>query len=251
VPLRIVRRKSSGSLTISGTLKLGSGRTVRIERRAATNNLRLAEEEARVLEASMLRTDWHGERKGTRSFAEAMLAYFEAEPRSAATKARYHRVLRALGDDRPLSEIGQDTVTELRAKLMRPDASSSTVTREIINPIRATMRLAAARKWAEPVEFTVPKEREGRTLYLLPDEAERLIGAGVAPEAAPHLPRLHGRQGVGGAGAGVARRRRSSRDPVADEGRQTAQRRAATACRGGAVGDRAVRRHRRVPRAEG
>jgi integrase len=177
MPLKVVRRKNRrNALTISGTLRLGSGRTVRIERRASTDDPCLAAEEARVLEAQMLRTDWHGERKGTRSFAGAVLAYFEAEQRTDGTKARYNRVLRAIGD-RPLSDIDQDTVTELRKKLMRPNCSPSTVTREIINPLRAIMRLAAERKWCDPVKFTVPKESDGRTLYLKPDETERLIAA--------------------------------------------------------------------------
>jgi integrase len=182
MPLKVVRRKNRhNALTISGVLRLASGKRVKIEQRAATNDLKLAEEEARILEAQILRTDWHGERKGTRSFAGAVLAYFEDEPRTDGTKARYNRVLKAIGD-RPLSDIDQDTVTELRKKLMRPGCSPSTVTREIINPLRAVMRLAAKRKWCDPVEFTVPKESEGRTLYLTPDEAERLLAT-----AAPHL----------------------------------------------------------------
>jgi integrase len=182
MPLRVVKRKNrQGALTISGTVRLPDGRQIRIQRRAASDNLALAREEAAAVEASLLREAWHGPRKGTRSFASAVLAYFEAEPRSDSTKARYNRVLRALGDV-SLSEIGQDTVTELRWKLMRPGCSPGTITREIINPLRAVTRLAVERGWCEPVKFTVPKERSGRTLYLLPAEAERLIS-----HAAPHL----------------------------------------------------------------
>jgi len=66
--------------------------------------------------------------------------------------------------------------------MMRPGHNPATVTREIINPLRAVMRLAAKRKWCDAPDFEVPREIEGRTLYLMPDEAERLIAA-----ASPHL----------------------------------------------------------------
>jgi integrase len=176
MPLRIIRRKSTGALTISGTV---AGQ--RIQRRAQSNDSKLAAEEAAVLEAQLLRTDWHGERRGARSFAAAVIAYFEAEPRTDATKKRYNRVLLALGDVK-LSEIDQDAITALRHRMMRPGHSPSTVTREIINPMRAIMRFAAKRKWCDLPDFEVPREIEGRTLYLTPNEAERLIAA-----APPHL----------------------------------------------------------------
>jgi len=136
----------------------------------------LAQEEAVALEKEMLRTAWHGERSGSKSFAAAMAAYFEEDERSNATKKRYQRVLRAVGDVR-LSDINQDTVTMLRQKLMRPNCAPGTVTREIINPLRAVIRLAAERGWCKPVKFKVPKEGTGRTLYLTPDEAEHLMAA--------------------------------------------------------------------------
>ena len=172
--LRIERRldktgKTQG-YTITGTV---AGQ--RIRARAQSHDPRLAREEAATWEAAILRTQWHGERRGSRSFAAAVLAYFEAQPRSAATQKRYNRVLRAVGDV-ALSTISQDTVTALREQLMRPGHSPSTVTREIINPLRAVMRLAQERGWCDAPKFRVAPENEGRTLYLLPDEAELLIG---------------------------------------------------------------------------
>jgi hypothetical protein len=72
MPLTVVRRKSSGALTITGTV---AGR--RIRRRAQSDDPKLAEEEAAALEAELLRTAWHGERRGSRTFAEAALSYLE------------------------------------------------------------------------------------------------------------------------------------------------------------------------------
>ena len=124
MPLKVVQRKQTGALTISGTIRLSSGARIRIQQRARSDDAKLAAEEAKILEAEILRTDWHGrERSGSKSFAAAVVAYFEAKPRTDATKKRYNRVLRALGDV-PLSSIDQDTVTMLRDKLMRPGYTS-------------------------------------------------------------------------------------------------------------------------------
>ena len=90
-------------------------------------------------------------------------------------------VLQALGDVK-LDAIDQDTVTRLRDKLLRPDHRPATLTREIISPIRAVMRLAQERGWCTAPHFRTAREVEGRTAYLLPAEAERLIAA-----AGPHL----------------------------------------------------------------
>ena|SRR5271165_2467265 len=65
--LTITRRKSTGALTISGTV---AGQ--RIQRRAQSNDLALAREEAAALEAEILRTAWHGERRGSVTFDEAL-----------------------------------------------------------------------------------------------------------------------------------------------------------------------------------
>ena len=73
MPLSVVRRKSTGALTIAGTVA---------GRRVQSNDPKLAAEEAAALEADLLRTAWHGERRGSRTFAEAALSYLEAAPRS-------------------------------------------------------------------------------------------------------------------------------------------------------------------------
>jgi hypothetical protein len=81
MPLIVTRRKSTGSLTISGTV---AGQ--RVQRRASSDDLALAREEAAALEVEILRTNWHGERRGTRTFDQALLSYLEAQPRGENTK---------------------------------------------------------------------------------------------------------------------------------------------------------------------
>src|ERR1700751_4665894 len=93
MPLTVIRRKSTGALTIAGTVA-----GTRIRRRAQSNDPKLAAEEAATIEANLLRAAWHGERRRDRSFAEAALSYLDAAPRSPNHKARIHRLLKAMGD---------------------------------------------------------------------------------------------------------------------------------------------------------
>lgn len=113
MPLKIVRRKDTGALTITGTVKLPDGSRQRIRTRAQSDERRLAREEAAALEARLLRDAWHGQRRGTRSFGQAVIAYLESAPRSIGTKRRLHLLLRAIGDV-PLGTINQETVIRAR-----------------------------------------------------------------------------------------------------------------------------------------
>jgi integrase len=174
--LRVVLRRATGSLQISGTV---AGE--RIRRRAQSSDPKLAREEARQLEAEILRTRWHGERRGIRKFAEAALSYLEAEPRSDNHKARITRLLRALGDV-ALGQVDQETAIVLKRRMLRPDATARTYVAEVVMPLRAILNHAHKLGWCDVPHFAVPKAEAGRTLYLLPAEAERLMAA-----AAPHL----------------------------------------------------------------
>jgi len=179
MPLKIVRRKDTGSLTIEGTIKLPDGSRQRVRARSQSDELALAREEATALEANILRDAWHGKRRGARSFSAAVIAYLESEPRSASTKRRLHRLLKVIGDV-PLSEIGQESV--IRARQAMQITSPATIRRGIITPLRSVMNCAMRLRWCDPVHFEIPREPPGRTRYLLPSEANRLIAA-----AAPHI----------------------------------------------------------------
>lgn len=174
--LRVVIRPDTGSLTIVGTV---NGQ--RIRQSAKSSRPDLAREEAALIEAKLLRADWHGERRSARSFAQAALSYLEAAPRSEPEKARITRLLKALGDVK-LGDIDQDTVIRLKRTMLRPGAAPATLLREVITPLRTILMHAARRRWCDVPFFEIPKSAPGRTVYLLPDEAERLIEA-----AASHL----------------------------------------------------------------
>ena len=49
--------------------------------------------------------------------------------------------------------------------------------RAIIIPLRAVLRHAARQKWCDYPDFETAGKPEGRTEYVLPDQAERLIVA--------------------------------------------------------------------------
>jgi len=176
MPLKVTRRSSTGALTITGTVA-----GTRVRRRAQSDSLALAREEAAALEAEILRTEWHGERRGNRSFAEAVLSYLDAKPRSANHRARLHRLLKAIGTI-SLASVNQEKAIELKHKMLRPEAAPGTYTRAIIMPIRAVLNYANQLGWCDPPRIAAPRENQGRTRFLLPEEVERLITA-----AAPHL----------------------------------------------------------------
>jgi len=168
MPLTVGRRKSTGALTIVGTVA-----GTRIRRRAQSDDPKLAAEEAAALEADILRTAWHGERRGSRSFAEAALSYIEAAPRSEHTRAYVRRL--ALGGEARLGQVDQDAAIRLRRILLKPDSKTSTYLRQIVTPLRAFLRHAADRGRCDNPRIAAPKTPGARTRYLLPDEAGALI----------------------------------------------------------------------------
>jgi len=179
--LRIVPRLNKTTGKAEGFTITGVVAGVRVRRRAQSNDAKLARKEAALLEAEILSIPWHGERRGVRSFSEAALSYLEAAPRSENQKARVKRLLLALGDP-PLGQVNQEKAIELKRKMLRQGATPRTYVAEVITPLRAILHHAHRQGWCDMPYFEVPKAIPGRTLYLLPDEAERLIAA-----AAPHI----------------------------------------------------------------
>ena len=142
MPLKVTRRASNGALTITGTVA-----GTRIRRRAQSDDPKLAAEEAATIEADLLRAAWHGERRGARSFAEAVTSYLEAAPRTESTKARVRRLLLALGTA-GLAEIDQGTIARLKPAVLRPGASPATVSRGVKRRSSATSARVRSRSGA-------------------------------------------------------------------------------------------------------
>ena len=183
MPIDVVVRKQTGKLTLSGTVPLKNGTTVRVQRRAKSNDITLAREEAALLEAEILRTDWHGERRDAviHTFDAAIVKYLEAEPRSRRTAILIERLRKEIGGSTALSTIDQDTISRLRRELQERAAAAggtfveSSLAREVITPLRAILRVAAKRKMCEFPQFDAPKIVEGRIVFFLPGQAEQFI----------------------------------------------------------------------------
>jgi integrase len=183
MPLKITRRKDRPGLRIAGYIQLPDGSRVRVRTRAQSDRPELAREQAAALEAQILRDAWLGRRPAARSFAEAVESYLKAEPRARGDQQRLRRILLALGDV-SVADLGQERLQQLQGKLLAPEASPATIRRGVIAPIRAVLNHAAALGWCAPPKFRIPRQPAGRTLYLLPAEAERLLAA-TAPHLAP------------------------------------------------------------------
>jgi len=192
MPLEIVVRKQTGALTISGTVQRQNGPPVRVQKRAKSNDLALAREEAAIIEADILRSDWHGERRDTHTFDDAIVKYLEAKPRSPGTAERIERLRKEIDGVTPLATIDQDLISRLRKERQERAAaggksfSESTLLREIITPLRAILRVAARRKMCDQPFFETPEIVEGRLVFFLPSQAERMILA-IAPHLKPFL----------------------------------------------------------------
>jgi integrase len=145
----------------------------------------LAKEEAAVLEAQLLRENWHGPRRGVHPFAEAVESYLLSAPRSPKDAQRLDRILRATGDV-PLSAMDQAQVNKLKATMLRPIVRPATVQREVVVPIRSVLMHAYRLGWCDPPVFEVQKTVPGRTQFLMPEEASRLVAA-AAPRLQPLL----------------------------------------------------------------
>jgi integrase len=176
--LKVIRRRDcGGTLWITGTVRPAGAETgVRIRRRAGTDDERLAREEAAALEAQILREAWHGKRAAAHGFAEAVTSYLKHEPRSAGTKALIRRLLVHVGDA-PLAALNQAAVDKARDALLKPEASPSTVRRNLIVPLRAVLIHASKRGWCAPPQFDIPAEPKGRTRFMLPEQVQALIEA--------------------------------------------------------------------------
>ena len=181
MPRHVIRRPGRGTLQITGIVRLPDGRRIQVRRRAGSSRIQLAQEEAAAIEAQILRDAYHGERRGSRTYAEALESYLNAAPRGRPDQQQHTRILRVLGDI-ALREVNQEAVNKVRRLILRPEASPATILRGVISPILSVLNYAAAQDWCNLPRFIKPRQPQGRTHFLLPNELERLVAA-----AAPHL----------------------------------------------------------------
>lgn len=176
--LKVVTRKASPHLYLRGTV-----RGEPIYESTGTDEPEAAEAIRIQREGQVLQRSVYGER-ATASFAEAAVAYLKdgGEARFLGSyKAGQWSGLIGHFWTRPLAKIGQAEIDPAAAKLY-PSASPATLNRQVYTPMSAVLNYAATKDLTEPRRLRRPRQPKGRTRWLRPDEAERLIVA-----AAPHL----------------------------------------------------------------
>lgn len=174
--LRLYRRPGNKVWYLRGTV-----RGVRCYETTGTENRALAEAAKAKRETQLFEGALLGRRVAV-SFGEAALSYLEFEPRSERTEADVHRLIEKLGAERSLHEIDQAAADAAVRAMLGPDAAPATKRRAVYAPLATILNHAAARRWCERPHFDLPALPRGKTRWLTPAEALRLIAA-----AAPHL----------------------------------------------------------------
>jgi len=170
MPLELKRVRGSPNWYLRGTVR---GTAIFESTKTAD---RSAAEEIRIIrEAEILRRSIHGER-ATATFLEGAVGYMEA-----GGERRYLAPLIDHFGSKPLAQIGQAEI-DRAAHEIKPRASDATRNRQIHTPMVAVLNHAAKRGLTEFRRIERPRPPKGRTAWLRPVEAERIIEA-----CAPHL----------------------------------------------------------------
>lgn len=158
----------------------GTVRKTRCFETTGTSNPKLAEAYRAKREAELYEASLFGQRAVV-SFRRAALSYFDFEPRSERTKHYVGRLVDHFGDTR-LGLINQAAADKAVERLIGAAAVPSNKLRAIYTPLSAILMHAAKRGWCDHPHFDKPAPPPGKTRWLTPAEAERLLSA-----ASPHL----------------------------------------------------------------
>lgn len=180
MPLKVSRRKDTGTLWITGTVRpSGSEEGFRVRKRAGSDDEALAREEAILIEREIVRNFHLGERPLVRDFASAATSYIQAAPRSKQTVQITLKLVRYFGDT-SLRQINQAAVDKAKAVILKPNAAPGTVRRNLIVPLRAILMHSNRRGWCDTPHFEMPREPRGRTAFLTPEAFEAIHAAAPA-----------------------------------------------------------------------
>ena len=170
MPLKLYRRRRSPNWYMRGTVRgITVDESTRVADRSAAEAI-LAQREWECLQESIFG------KKATATFLEAAVAYMEA-----GRERRFLAPLVKHFGNQPLVNITQAAI-DRAAKVLYPRAAPGTLNRQVYTPTSAILKFAAKRGLCEFRQIDRPRQPKGRTRYLTPPEAERLIG-----ECPPHL----------------------------------------------------------------
>ncbi len=163
--LKLVQRHGGKIWYLRGTV-----RGCAVDESTRVTDRKLAEEIRSRREWEIVESSIHG-RKTTATFLEAAVGYLEA-----GGERRFLKKVTEYFGDTPLAKINQAAI-DRAAKVLYPNAKSSTVTRQLFTPTSAVLKHAATRGLCEFVKLERPPQPRGRTRWLEPQEVERLIAA--------------------------------------------------------------------------
>lgn len=180
MPLSLIRRPGSDNWYLRGTIKGQSiYETTGIRDKAKAEEWR-AQREAELYDAAIYGA------KATVLFDDAALSYLEFTPRSIATEKYVHRLIQHFSSTR-LARIDQSAAEQAVARIVGNGAAPATKIRAVYTPLTAVLTFAHGRGWCDVPRFHKPTPPDGKTRWLTPREAARLIES-----ASPHLrPLLH------------------------------------------------------------
>jgi integrase len=115
------------------------------------------------------------------SFARAAMSYLETEPRGEREKQYVGRLVAHFGTKK-LGAIDQTAADEAVRCIVGDEAAPATKNRGVLVPLKAILNHAARRGWCSAPMIEQKSVPRGKTRWLRPDEAVRLIES-----AAPHL----------------------------------------------------------------
>lgn len=177
MPLRVVRRKGTPILWLSGTIE---GR--RIRESTGTDNPEHAEIKRAEREARLFKDAVAGLRPSV-SFSKAADSYLSAEPRGFTQRYIVARLRTVLGA-RQVRDLDQQDADRARTALLKATAKPATVIRHVVSPMNSILEHASRRGWCERPRLEWPKVPLAKPDVLLPDQAEALVAA-AAPHFAP------------------------------------------------------------------
>ena len=183
--LKVVTRAGTPTLYVRGTVR-GQG----VFESTGTSDGRLAEEYRAALEQRLYREAVHGPAPAAaavHTWPEAVVGYLETETRSANTKSFLKKLL-VLWVNKPLPEVNQVAVDQACKAILRPDVAGATKLRQVVTPVRAVLKHAAARGMLPmmPTIATPKIDKSRRTAFLLPFQVVTLIRA-ASPLLRPML----------------------------------------------------------------
>jgi integrase len=151
----------------------GTVRGTTIYEATATDDRTRAEAYRAKREAALWDRAVFGER-ATTPFVQAAVAFIEARNPTKRDALRVERLAKHFKGVN-VNQVDQLAADGAISAICRPDAAPSTKLRAVLIPLTAVLNFGAKRGWCDRPNFERPRQPKGRTAWLSPAEALRLV----------------------------------------------------------------------------